>query len=418
MPLGTQDHAFSEAQRPATRYSPPHCAGRKRLREMQNSEPPRRPQPPPEINTPKQPVDGSIGACTSCHREARLNYCWTCYGVGYCSRDCRLRDQEEHFKHCTGRRPSIREPRNLSVADLYRPTHTEEPTPPQSPRQPDHNVVRSIREPARSPSRDPRIRRALELAESKLSSVQPQTEKQPSKPQAQNENGLKVSQARVDSNTNPAEVQTTPTQSTVPPWSGPKHGQPTRVRRVPTVFDQEAVGVLTVVVGNPFTCLKRQAWLEDRPASDIGELLTDTYRFRFHLNEKHEGRDGEILRTTAQTSTVISFSNFLARARAADLVPTVFTFDMIQELVQAFRISRHSSSAPNPVGLNAEEIEEKYIDGSMPVQMMIFADQIMGVPVVARLIMTEEEQQKLLLFEEWVWEGFAFHRIFARLKNF
>lgn len=170
-----------------------------------------------------------------------------------------------------------------------------------------------------------------------------------------------------------------------------------------TVFDNNhayAPAALETMIGKPFSELRRRSWLLVRPdIHDVQKLLQDTFRLRKSDNRRCNAGDKKKLSAgTKRKHIKCQWENFVGLCLSENLLPYKDDSDEATKLL-----------LEPPVqfgGMDAAEVVKRYDDVRMPLQMRIFAEQVMGYPV--EQAMSEEMWADLLKFEEWEWTGYGF----------
>ncbi|KAG5996172.1 hypothetical protein E4U43_002905 [Claviceps pusilla] len=177
----------------------------------------------------------------------------------------------------------------------------------------------------------------------------------------------------------------------------------------------------------PFTKLKARTWLHGRPADDVFRLLIDSYRLHSYDKFQFEGENklGSIFAGATDSSS--DFDAYLTVAAATrtektegtdtestgeaegletttcllpSLLPTWWTRASHQECMQLGRRQDDKQFHDLHVPLSQAMTIDYYQDASFPTQLRIFAEQVMGQPVLMRgctplleqLVLVEEEE--------------------------
>jgi hypothetical protein len=179
-----------------------------------------------------------------------------------------------------------------------------------------------------------------------------------------------------------------------------------------TVFDNNhafAPVKLNIMVGKPFLELRRRTWLTVRlDYDDVQKLLHDAFRLFRGDNPQCNAGDAAGLPMwvkRAGSNTERQWEGFIKLCLEKDLLPFKDGSAPAKELLKAV-------PAANMLGMVA--IVDRYKDVRMPLQMRIFAEQVIGSEL--KHTINEELWADLLKFEEWEWtrHGFDWKTIFKQ----
>lgn len=156
----------------------------------------------------------------------------------------------------------------------------------------------------------------------------------------------------------------------------------------------------------PFTNLQAQSWLHGRPEDDVYRLLIDSYRLhsfdKFHFEKAN--KLGTIF--AGATDSANDFSSYLSAAAGRPLLlPRWWTRANHQDCVRMGL--RHAQFHDLHVQLSHAMVVDYYRDASFPTQLRLFAEQVLGrplimrscTPVLERLAFLEKEFGDTALFE-------------------
>ena len=133
---------------------------------------------------------------------------------------------------------------------------------------------------------------------------------------------------------------------------------------------------------HPFQALTKRQWLSHRPLHDVYKLLIDSFRLRLedYSSFSDEIQVGSIYHNDNEHSAVAFDEGFLRMAIEKGLLPEPFNQSKLNDCVK-FGM-KNNMVGTEWGGLTTKTTEsgivEWYGDGSMPLQMRIFAEQIYG----------------------------------------
>jgi splicing suppressor protein 51 len=133
----------------------------------------------------------------------------------------------------------------------------------------------------------------------------------------------------------------------------------------------------------PFTNLQAQSWLHGRPEDDVYRLLIDSYRLHSYdkFQFEKENKLGSIF--AGATDSAHDFSSYLsAAAGRPTFLPQWWTRANHQDCVRMGL--RHAQFHDLHVQLNQAMVVYYYRDASFPTQLRLFAEQVLGRPVIMR----------------------------------
>lgn len=172
-------------------------------------------------------------------------------------------------------------------------------------------------------------------------------------------------------------------------------------KRDGNVFDNHhayAPRSLEMMVGMPFQELRQRSWLAVRnDPLDVRELLRDAFCLRKYDNRRHGGKDAFVWSRGHDTSLHAQWTEFVDLCERDKLLPLSMDSMAVKESVQMKLLERND--------LDPAEIISLYDDVRMPLQMRIFAGQVMGYDLVP---LSEDTWADLLEFEQWEWAGSGF----------
>jgi hypothetical protein len=179
-----------------------------------------------------------------------------------------------------------------------------------------------------------------------------------------------------------------------------------------TVFDNNhirAPAALETMIGKPFRELDRRAWLRVRDSfSDIQKLLLDAFMLRRADNRACNGPDRAKLGKNEDRNLKSQWRMFVMTAARQDLLPFEPDSAAAMRMIEATKVPEYETSA--------EKIARRYDDVRMPMQMRVFAEQVLGYPLQHEI--GKEQWADLLKYEDWEWAGYGFEWkvIFATKK--
>lgn len=129
-------------------------------------------------------------------------------------------------------------------------------------------------------------------------------------------------------------------------------------------------------VAQPFHRLHAKTWLHDRPEEDVFLLLIDAYRFRMEDNHMFGNSDADSLHAGA-SSGESGFHRFLSKAESRPgLLPPWWSSEKRDACLEYGK--RPGSWSDLRVTVEKQNIIEEYGNALAPMQLRMFAEQIIG----------------------------------------
>lgn len=147
----------------------------------------------------------------------------------------------------------------------------------------------------------------------------------------------------------------------------------------------------------PFQALQQRSWLSVRSNPvDVSKLLCDAFRLRKFDNRRLAGIDTLRFNLGGYATLLAQCNEFIDLCQRNKLLPASMDINLVKGFVKTMMRDQD---------LDADEIIKIYDDVRMPLQMRIFAQQVMGYALVP---VSEETWADLLKFEQWEWAGNGF----------
>jgi hypothetical protein len=344
-----------------------------------------------------------------------LQYCYQCEAVGYCTKACREADRDRHLRECLPVRSmslvDTRMPHNANPGPAaIRKEVCEDKTDLPAPEQAQQEDKTQGPQPKRQENKtqDPRIARRNAKAGAAPTVINGDGRESPPDDDQEatatkDKNQIPVwalpvprDPAGANRQSDSDEEETTNRQpDQVPPWEGPTTVPKNPIkRRKPSILDNNNATALEVMVADPFRRLRDGQWLLTRTKKDVDQLLIDSYRYRRYFEKQH----GVHVRSSLQS--------YLDRAQTVSLLPKGFNLEE-----QKLLIERAKSMKTDMI--DTETVESTYNDVQMPLQMRLFADQVVGNAVTPEMKVGQDVWVDIIKWEDWAWAGFEWTDNFA-----
>ncbi|KPI39717.1 uncharacterized protein AB675_3265 [Cyphellophora attinorum] len=363
--------------------------GNKRLRADNDNDDVRRRSPPQQTGqVPPMPPSRPRGPIPDRWRPEPEEEVYG--GFGYCTKACRQADRDRHLRECLPLR-------SMSLGDT-RMQHEALPGPAvvQKEIRPEGPDLRVPEQQQEAKTQDPRLVRRNANATNALAIINgarrgnlpndneedtgdKETDKIPVWAQPV---PRKPAGANRDDDFDEAAPINNKEQNDFPPWDGPTTVPKNPIkRRKPSILDNNNAVALEVMVADPFRRLRDD------------QLLIDSYRYRRWLERQHGVKAS-------------SLQSFLTRAETVSLLSQDFN-----EEEQMLLVTRAKSMKTDMI--DTEIVESTYNDVQMPLQMRLFADQVVGHAVTPELKVSQDVWVDMIKWEDWAWAGFEWADNFA-----
>ena len=129
-----------------------------------------------------------------------------------------------------------------------------------------------------------------------------------------------------------------------------------------------------------FLVLSTKTWLHNRPENEVYTLLVDSYRMRIEdeLNFRGEVQDDAIY---DGKDSVPAFRRSLQKAEKAGVLPPWWTKEKRYACIAKGDAKDHWSTLHGAV--EKSDIQEHYKNSSMPMQLVMLAEEVVGSNVMA-----------------------------------